>query len=1072
MKKININETYQKLLNKLLFENKASERQNLINQKTAINNAASALQDSLIKIFENKKIFNQYKSNDVQDNFKILVSGLIKTCAFLLTNAEEKINNLTNQIKISQGSESDQNDAAEEDDNEQDKSEWDRDYNNDYVNDDDLFKDQDERELKITWKRLQEDTISNNEQEINDYIEGKELPDKSDLEKLNNKNLKTFMLNFYEKNKAFQKIKGALNLFKKLDFGVVSTYVYENEEDKKKKIVIFRKTAAAYQYLLNELRDPNSEIFSTNNDNFNNKKMEYLKTYVYLNLHKWEQYIKDIDFDDFFDNLFQSDQQHSQKTISKHQNNNLYRDFLRKVKGINFEDENVSDLDVLEKVLNDYGDNSSKDDDINNIFWENLKENLLKISDLTKQEKEYVEKLSKENPDLTNRLINQKIWEICGKSEELKRTPFYKFLDKYVEVKNYYLYLKDKKSNISPNYKLSKNKNINNKIEEIKNKTDEIIISLSPDLQDRFKKLTLIDISRNGNFWKDSDYYTYSLPFSVIYGYYDAFYINLKRAVVEFKNNEVETAYNFIENRKNYIHYLTLLNFVISQYKILSNLFHIELKNKESIEQQFFNIVKKIKKEKKENKDIKDYLSKENVNIFSNIQRKYNSKYYHSHNRFNNEIKEYLDFFEKEMNDFYKDQKIDEDEVLDKNNINKYYYFLNQSELFKNDDVLKQLYSIISNMINNENKVDQYITEKNDKIINHINKKYIKNKYDDNKTIKLIIKKFVMYYKTKRIRENYERKIATGSANESINLLFLNVANRILKESNENNQQNLQKIENIDINDSIIEMLYVFNKFSTFFQKVNKVLESVYALKFNNNDQNIKKDNFKNNVVKPTPAVVEPTPAVVEHTSTQTSEENKKKTKILVIGDSQIGGNPKAVNNMGNGPVGKALKEKYVDQIIFIAKDGGTPKGFTTSMGGNYQHAIELFKKIEENQDIEKIIIQLGCNQINSGNGVKTLITEINAAFNSKKKPNIIWSGAFPTEPNKKYTNGTTPNTSDDIKKQTNEKIKNALTSFNNVTFIDPFEKKPFTEQDFTGFTTDGLHLTIDAAKSYVNKNL
>ena len=156
--------------------------------------------------------------------------------------------------------------------------------------------------------------------------------------------------------------------------------------------------------------------------------------------------------------------------------------------------------------------------------------------------------------------------------------------------------------------------------------------------------------------------------------------------------------------------------------------------------------------------------------------------------------------------------------------------------------------------------------------------------------------------------------------------------------------------------------------------------------------------------------------------------------KVLIIGDSQIG-----------GALGDALVAKYSGRIAGrIYRNGSSDAQWTSSIWD--QEA----KPVVSGSCPGYIIISLGGNSVGSPIG---LINKIRETCNS----GIVWTGAPPADNDQAG------------RQQRNVRISDSISSADNTQFINPFEfiKKSDGTPGWDGGDTD-VHLTPAAARAYV----
>jgi len=162
-----------------------------------------------------------------------------------------------------------------------------------------------------------------------------------------------------------------------------------------------------------------------------------------------------------------------------------------------------------------------------------------------------------------------------------------------------------------------------------------------------------------------------------------------------------------------------------------------------------------------------------------------------------------------------------------------------------------------------------------------------------------------------------------------------------------------------------------------------------------------------------------------------------KNNKILVIGDSQIG-----------GELGRALSEKYSGRISYKHHQDGSG---TTYWIKNWDSRIG---QIISGSCPGVIIISLGGNPDGSSDP-EGLIKKIRDTCDS----GIVWSGAPPAEDDKAG------------RKTRNKTIDSSLNSMKNTQFINPFDfiKKNDGTSGWEG-GNNNVHLTYSAATEYLLK--
>jgi hypothetical protein len=199
---------------------------------------------------------------------------------------------------------------------------------------------------------------------------------------------------------------------------------------------------------------------------------------------------------------------------------------------------------------------------------------------------------------------------------------------------------------------------------------------------------------------------------------------------------------------------------------------------------------------------------------------------------------------------------------------------------------------------------------------------------------------------------------------------------------------------------------------------------------------------------------------------------NKK--SILIIGDSQT-------KRSIMGQIKDVWNVFFDAQYDGWAVEGVSPRTIKTrhvekrSKMGNL-----LREKLSSKPPI--IYIQLGDNGIDTVDENVWLLDFINTFYQSDEKPTIIWSGPFPIcSPNNRSTsylsvlpcnkkNKRCLPTYQKIKQfDFTDKIREAISQFDNAFFITPYVGAPFNIPNTKCFTSDGIHITMQAMNTYLN---
>jgi len=197
------------------------------------------------------------------------------------------------------------------------------------------------------------------------------------------------------------------------------------------------------------------------------------------------------------------------------------------------------------------------------------------------------------------------------------------------------------------------------------------------------------------------------------------------------------------------------------------------------------------------------------------------------------------------------------------------------------------------------------------------------------------------------------------------------------------------------------------------------------------------------------------------------------KRNILVLGDSQA---KRSIINQIKDIWGVFFDANYEGWAV----EGISPRTIKTKhISKRTELANDLKQKLSQKPSV--VYIQLGDNGIDTFNENVWLLQYINSFYSNDELPLIIWSGPFPLcapegldvkyfipSPCNEKDWKCFPSYQKRKKVDFTNKIKEAIAQFSNAFFVSPYDCPPFNIPNTKCFTTDGIHITIQAMKSYL----